>query len=283
MTNRILSGRILEDTCVSDSAGRTLDTRVLDETELNGTTFSIERTGWSRMGSLRHRDELVVRSNINGVEGINVIYPSGDFATVPYMDPTRAHFISAVQIIPILNQEDEFSYRLVVGTDQNCCNGAVFDVDLNLVRDNETINSNINLRHGVQIPFNIGGVLGTNIYLSHTNEEPTVGGPNDIVVYGAGCDGSGIQHVRFSNIRGGSAVDSVMSTEQSQDEGRYQQFFHRPELRDGEIIIPSCYEVNRWVDELNVSEIVRNTVTSPRLIERINETVGQSRFLYSRR
>jgi len=107
----------------------------------------------------------------------NKLYGIAKVSRLIESDKTEPRYknVSVAQIIP---SNENNGFELYVGTDNSCCHGALFRYSL------ESDLSSLNLKGYVDLPFNICSVLANKNGLS--------------IVYGSGCDGSGIRFVDFN-------------------------------------------------------------------------------------
>jgi len=191
--------------------------------------------------------------------------------------------ISVVQAIPVEETADSMRYRLIIGTDNGCCNGALLYMDYLFEKGNHNVIAKSQYLSGVNVPFTIGGVIGTAKEVKSAANGLTGGA----IVYGQGCSGYGIRLVDFCD----RSIGEIMSTKDAQRVARHVDWTHKPAVNNGELWVP-----RRRTDDLPY--VLRNlnlgngvcidelfgeySNGSTKVLEKIKTSAGKSSFIYGR-
>jgi len=213
------------------------------------------------------QDELVIKTELDGKESEHRINPK-NYSNWPYMKEDRMPLISVVQVIP--RDEEGLEYRLIMGTDNNCCYGALFYINLALNKEDGGFSVNDRLINGKRMPFNIVGVLGT-------DETVNVSKGGGALVYGQGCAGRGIRLVDF----GDATSKAALSENQAKEIGEKIDLFAKPYVREGELFIPANYSFD---SPCSIDQKVRENLDdhiNEHVLPSIKETVAKSRIIYA--
>ncbi len=163
--------------------------------------------------------------------------------------------VSIVQIIPN-SKNNEF--ELYIGTDNSCCHGALFRYGLSpdLL--------SLNLKGYVDLPFNVRAVL------SNKNGQS--------IVYGAGCDGSGIRFVDFNKGFSKEIVPTGYKKNTGLSYPNYCLFFNPPQIENNKLYV-SYFDKNKrfFCDERAPRTSIEEKIIFD-LIKRLNNQLFNEAF-----
>jgi len=231
-----------------------------------------------RQGSNSIADQIII-SDVATKKTLNTIIPH-DYATEPFFPASELLRVGVVQILPGVETNKITSYKLIVGTDNTCCDGAVSYFELQLSPDE----ASSRLIKGVFVPFNVHGILGSDrpIYSSKNWVE---GGA---IVYGFGCSGSGIRLIDFS-LGDSREIIPTSESDYTMNLRTYVTLYNKPEVKEGHLIIPAYQGpgfTEKWTNgrEIDIEqELLRklpDDFTEKSILPKIRNSVAESRFVY---
>ena len=229
-------------------------------------------------------DKLKINVQLDDLVG-EFIFDPESCVRDPVLTKFKVLDIAAIQVIPVKETADSMRYRLIVGTDNGCCNGALLYMDYLFKKGEHNVIEKHRFLNGVNIPFSIGGLIGTaNEVFSSANR--LTGGA---IVYGQGCSGYGIRIADFSE----SSLVELMSTKDARRVTRHANWTHKPVVNEGKLWVPRrrTDDMQYSLRYLNLGNGVciddkfneaRDCFGKDELLQKIKDSAAKSLFLYGR-
>ncbi len=220
-----------------------------------------------------HRNRLVINVEKEGKRSSLVIEPS-NYNQGIFANWSMLNNISVVQILPkegrpnrlrkVYENDNVQSYALFLGTGNNCCDGAVLSGYLNLVEKLDNLWLEGEIKSGVNVPFNVYGLLGTENYAGMA------------IASGSGCSGRGVKLINL-NKKFYKDILSEQEADKLWDKETEDFLGERPIISENGLIIPS----RNSKLEVNISELFKEKYDYEGLMEYIIRDASKSCFLYA--